>query len=76
TKNYWFECPCHGSRYDRLGIKVKELGPAPRSLDRFASSVDSSGVLTVDTSKITLGPLPVSLGQPGLIAPKSPTGCI
>ena len=20
-KNFWFECPCHGSRYDRLGIK-------------------------------------------------------
>ena len=29
TINYWFECPCHGSRYDRLGIKVQELGPAP-----------------------------------------------
>ena len=76
TKNYWFECPCHGSRYDRLGIKVEELGPAPRSLDRFASSVDAKGVLTVDTSKITLGPLPVPLGQPGLIPARSPTGCI
>ena len=76
TTNYWFECPCHGSRYDRLGIKVLGLGPAPRSLDRFASTVDSSGVLTVDTSKITLGPLPVALGQPGVIPPKSPTGCI
>ena len=76
TKNDWFECPCHGSRYDRLGIKVKELGPAPRSLDRFASEVNSSGILTVDTSKITLGPLPISIGQPGLIPPKSPTGCI
>ncbi len=21
-KNFWFECPCHGSRYDRLGIKA------------------------------------------------------
>jgi cytochrome b6-f complex iron-sulfur subunit len=65
-RNYWFECPCHGSRYDRLGIKVQELGPAPRGLDRFASFV-KGGVLTVDTSKITLGPLPVALGQPGLI---------
>ncbi len=74
--NYWFECPCHGSRYDRLGIKVVGLGPAPRSLDRFASVVDDKGVLTVDTSKITLGPLPVALGQPGVIPPKSPTGCI
>ena len=75
TINYWFECPCHGSRYDRLGIKVQELGPAPRSLDRFAHVVDG-GKLTVDTSKITLGPLPVPLGQPGLIPRKSPTNCI
>lgn len=75
TVNDWFECACHGSRYDRLGTKVKELGPAPRSLDRFAHTV-ANGVLTVDTSKITLGPLPVALGQPGLIPPKSPTGCI
>jgi cytochrome b6-f complex iron-sulfur subunit len=74
--NFWFECPCHGSRYDRLGIKVKELGPAPRSLDRFASVVDDQGVLTIDTGKITLGPLPVAIGQPGLIPAKSPIGCL
>ena len=74
-KNFWMECPCHGSRYDRLGTKVKELGPAPRSLGRFAHTV-SNGILTVDTSKITLGPLPVAIGQPGLIPAKSPTGCI
>jgi len=74
TTNYWFECPCHGSRYDRLGIKVQELGPAPRGLDRFASRVEN-GVLTVDTSKITLGPLPVALGQPGLI-PSRGGSCI
>jgi len=68
----WFECPCHGSRYDRLGTKVQELGPAPRSMDRWAMEVDSDGVLTVDTSHLTLGPLPVSLGQPGLIAAAGP----
>ena len=38
-------------------------------MDRFASTV-AGGVLTVDTSKITLGPLPVALGQPGLIPPR------
>lgn len=75
TTNYWFECPCHGSRYDRLGIKIKELGPAPRSMDRFSHTVEG-GVLTVDTSKITLGPLPVALGQPGLIPARSPQGCV
>jgi cytochrome b6-f complex iron-sulfur subunit len=75
TTNYWFECPCHGSRYDRLGIKIRELGPAPRSMDRFSHTV-KGGVLTVDTSKITLGPLPVPLGQPGRGPPRSPQGCI
>ena len=34
------------------------------------------GMLTVDTGKITLGPLPVALGQPGIIPPRTPTGCI
>ena len=77
-KNFWLECPCHGSRYDRLGIKAAgtQYGPAPRSMDRFAASVDSDGVLTLDTGKITLGPLPIALGQPGIIPPKSPTGCL
>lgn len=73
--NFWFECPCHGSRYDRLGTKVQELGPAPRSLDRFAHVVQD-GELIVDTGRIVLGPLPVALGQPGLIPAKSPSGCI
>ena len=70
-----FVCSCHGSRYDRLGVKVKELGPAPRGMDRFAHRVED-GSLIVDTSKVVLGPLPVALGQPGLIPAKSPTGCI
>jgi len=77
-RNFWLECPCHGSRYDRLGIKVAGVayGPAPRGMDRFAASVDAEGVLTLDTGKINLGPLPVALGQPGVIPPKSPIGCI
>jgi cytochrome b6-f complex iron-sulfur subunit len=75
ASNFWFECPCHGSRYDRFGIKVQELGPAPRSLDRFGHRVDD-GNLIVDTSRVVLGPLPVALGQPGLIPAASPTGCI
>jgi cytochrome b6-f complex iron-sulfur subunit len=77
-KNFWFECPCHGSRYDRLGIKAQgiQYGPAPRSMDRFSIKVDTDGKLTIDTSKITLGPLPVAVGQPGIIPPKTPTGCI
>jgi len=77
-RNFWLECPCHGSRYDRLGIKAagSEYGPAPRSMDRFSATVDGDGVLTLDTGRITLGPLPIALGQPGIIAPRTPTGCI
>jgi cytochrome b6-f complex iron-sulfur subunit len=78
VKNFWLECPCHGSRYDRLGIKADgaQYGPAPRGMDRFSISVDGAGALTIDTGKITLGPLPVALGQPGIIPPRTPTGCI
>jgi cytochrome b6-f complex iron-sulfur subunit len=77
-KNFWLECPCHGSRYDRLGIKAAgtQYGPAARSMDRFSATVDGGGILTLDTGKITLGPLPVALGQPGIIPPRTPTGCI
>lgn len=77
-KNFWLECPCHGSRYDRLGIKAAgpQYGPAPRGMDRFSARVGADGKLVLDTGKITLGPLPVVLGQPGIIPPKSPTGCI
>jgi cytochrome b6-f complex iron-sulfur subunit len=77
-RNFWLECPCHGSRYDRLGIKADgpQYGPAPRGMDRFEITVSNEGVLTINTGKITLGPLPVAVGQPGIIPPRTPTGCI
>ena len=50
----WFECPCHGSQYNRVG--EKRGGPAPRGMDRFAMSVSGDGVLTVDTGTIIQGP--------------------
>ena len=49
----WFECPCHGSQYNRVG--EKKGGPAPRGLDRFAISV-SGGNLVIDTGALSLGP--------------------
>jgi cytochrome b6-f complex iron-sulfur subunit len=49
----WFECPCHGSQYNRVG--EKKGGPAPRGLDRFAVSVDG-GQVTVDTKTVIQGP--------------------
>ena len=52
----WFECPCHGSQYNRVG--EKKGGPAPRGLDRFPVAVSPDGTVSVDTasSKIILGP--------------------
>ncbi|HEX2700955.1 MAG TPA: Rieske 2Fe-2S domain-containing protein [Acidimicrobiales bacterium] len=49
----WFECPCHGSKYNRVG--EKKAGPAPRGLDRFGVEI-SGGVLSVDTSTLIQGP--------------------
>ena len=44
----WFECPCHGSQYNRVG--EKKAGPAPRGMDHFAITVSGSGDVVVDTS--------------------------
>jgi cytochrome b6-f complex iron-sulfur subunit len=49
----WFECPCHGSRYNRWG--EYQFGPAPRGLDRFAVSIEEGQVI-VDTSTVVTGP--------------------
>ncbi|HKJ55371.1 MAG TPA: Rieske 2Fe-2S domain-containing protein [Nitriliruptoraceae bacterium] len=50
----WFECPCHGSKYNRWGEWVD--GPAPRGLDRFPSSISADGDLQVDTGSVVPGP--------------------
>ena len=50
----WFECPCHGSKYNQVG--EKRGGPAPRGMDRFATEVGADGSLTVDTGTIIQGP--------------------
>lgn len=49
----WFECPCHGSKYNRYGEWVG--GPAPRGLDRFTAVVDNANLI-VDTGTIVTGP--------------------
>ncbi|MEP6638032.1 MAG: Rieske 2Fe-2S domain-containing protein [Chloroflexota bacterium] len=78
VEDFWFRCPCHQSRYDRLGTKAagELFGPAPHGMDRYAIEVDAGGVLTVDTGHITLGPLPVVLGEPGIIPPRVERGCV
>jgi cytochrome b6-f complex iron-sulfur subunit len=49
----WFECPCHGSQYNRVG--EKKGGPAPRGMDRFAATVEN-GTIVVDTKTVIPGP--------------------
>ncbi len=50
----WFECPCHGSKYNEAG--EYQLGPAPTGMERFPISVDGSGVVVVDTAERIPGP--------------------
>ncbi|HEY8601508.1 MAG TPA: ubiquinol-cytochrome c reductase iron-sulfur subunit [Thermomicrobiales bacterium] len=45
-----FHCPCHGSIYDKHGVRI--AGPAPRPLDIMAITAEG-GTVIVDTSKIT-----------------------
>lgn len=54
VSSQWFECPCHGSQYNRVG--EKRGGPAPRGMDRFSMSVNDNGELLVDTGSIIQGP--------------------
>ncbi len=49
----WFECPCHGSRYNRYGEWTG--GPAPRGLDRYVSFIDD-GRFIVNLSEELTGP--------------------
>jgi len=49
----WFECPCHGSKYNYAG--EYELGPAPNGLQRFPVTVEG-GQVKVNTGAPTAGP--------------------
>jgi cytochrome b6-f complex iron-sulfur subunit len=52
-QSQWFECPCHGSKYNHAG--EYQLGPAPHGMDRFVVTV-TGGNVSVDTSNIIIGP--------------------
>jgi cytochrome b6-f complex iron-sulfur subunit len=45
-----FKCPCHGSGYDSEGINFE--GPAPRPMDRAFLSLDPTGKIIVDSSRL------------------------
>lgn len=50
-----FECPCHGSVFNRAGDY--RAGPAPRGLDQHPVEV-VDGVVVVDTATVISGPPP------------------
>jgi cytochrome b6-f complex iron-sulfur subunit len=54
VSSQWFECPCHGSQYNRVG--EKKAGPAPRGMDRFPVTIAGNGDVTVDTGLVVTGP--------------------
>ncbi len=49
----WFECPCHGSQYNRVG--EKKGGPAPRGMDRWGVEIANDSVI-VNTQQVFQGP--------------------
>ena len=48
-----FECPCHGSVFNRKGEYI--TGPAPRGMDSFPLAIEEGAVL-VDTGTVVEGP--------------------
>ena len=51
-----FECPCHGSVFNRAG--EYRAGPAPRGMDRHPVELGDDGLLYVDTGTTEEGPPP------------------
>jgi Rieske Fe-S protein len=49
-----YQCRCHRSTCNILGEKMHE-GPAERGLDRFAVTIERSGMIVIDTGQITRG---------------------
>ena len=45
--NNRFECPCHGSKFNREGFYIE--GPAPRSLDQFRIEVVQGDAVVAET---------------------------
>jgi cytochrome b6-f complex iron-sulfur subunit len=64
----WFECPCHGSKYNRVG--EKKAGPAPRGLDRWPMLFDGNNI-TIDTSGSPIIGPPIGTNTTGQ-APEGP----
>ena len=64
-----FECPCHGSVFNRGGDFV--AGPAPRGMDEFAIEV-VDGVVVIDTDTVIPGS---PIGTETIIEPPKGPSC-
>jgi len=51
-----FECPCHGSVFNRAG--ELRSGPAPRGMDEHPTKVADDGLVYIDTGALEEGPPP------------------
>ena len=65
----WWECPCHGSQYNRWG--EWQGGPAPRGLDRYAVE-EVDGIINVNRTALFTGP---SRGAGALAQPAEGPNC-
>jgi cytochrome b6-f complex iron-sulfur subunit len=65
-----FECPCHGSVFNRAGDHL--AGPAPRGMDRFEVEI-VDGLVEINTDATIDGPSPgtVTVDEPALGPPCS-----
>lgn len=66
----WFECPCHGSKYNSIGEYF--AGPAPRNLDRFVVEIRDGDRFIVRTGEIIETP---RAPTPSVAYPQGPS-CI
>jgi len=69
-----FECPCHGSVFNRAG--ELESGPSPRGLDHYPVEVGDDGLLYIDTGAKEDGPPPgtETIDEPVAGPPCAPEG--
>ncbi len=61
-QSQWFECPCHGSKYNRVG--EKRGGPAPRGLDHWVVTISGQKVV-IDTSGLPVTGPPIGTDTTG-----------
>lgn len=68
----WFECPCHGSKYNYAGER-QPGSPAPAGLWRFPFEIEADGAVVVDTSTPSAQP---PLGTDTIHQPPAGPHCI